>query len=105
MRDSANNEATANVAAVARKHLLLQVGLWSAAVVPFALICAGSWGIYSTWRKQHLEKQATAFAVHNDVASAVLVARHLLQIDDRNIVATRLIAELAERSGSIDAIE
>jgi tetratricopeptide (TPR) repeat protein len=105
MRDSASSDATASVAAVARKQLLLRIGRWSAALIAIALIGAGSCGVYRIWRDKHLEQQASAFAARGDVQSAVLVARHLLQIDAANLVATRLMTELAERSASIDAIE
>ena len=105
MRASGNNVGTASVAAVARKELLLCVGRWSAALIALALIAIGSRGVYTTLRNKHLERQASTFAAHGDVESAVLVARRLLQVDTQNLTATRLTAELAERSGSSDAIE
>lgn len=105
MRASANSDATANVAAVARKEFLRRIARWSAAVLAVTLIAIGSCGVYRTWRNKHLEQQASAFALRGDLESAELVARHLLQVDSANPVATRLMAELAERSGSVDAIE
>lgn len=105
MRDSTNSDGCGNVAAVARKEFLLRLGRWSAALVAIALIAMGGRGVYASWRNKHLEKQASAFAAKGDVQSAVLVARHLLQIDPHNFIAMRLMAELADRSGSIDAIE
>lgn len=68
-----------------------------------ALSFAGYRG-YGSWRQSHLEKQAQAFAAHRDDASAVLVARRVLALDNRNVVATRIMAEAADRARSPEAV-
>lgn len=73
-----------------------------------ALLAAGiSYGVYrgyGAWQKDHLTKQARTFFEKRDYRNAVLVARHLLQFDDRNTTACRVMAETAKLAGRPEAI-
>ena len=64
----------------------------------------GSYRGYGLWRKRHLSEQAQEFFAKKDYQSAVLVARHVLQLDPKNIVACRIVAETAEVAGKHEAI-
>jgi predicted Zn-dependent protease len=105
MLGSESNDCRGNVRAIARREFLLRSTRWLAVIVGVSLISAGTYGGYGIWRGKHLQKQATEFAARGDVQSAVLVARHLLQLDRNNVAALRIMAELAERSGRPEAVE
>jgi predicted Zn-dependent protease len=75
------------------------------AVCGLAVILAlGSNRGYGIWRKHHLAQQAQDFLARNDYASAVLVARHLLQLDPTNVAACRIMAETASLAGKREAL-
>src|SRR5437868_5518595 len=69
-----------------------------------ALIAFGGYCGYGSWRKHHLAAQAQDFFDQKDYQSAVLVARHLLQLDPKNIAACRIVAETAELAGKREAL-
>lgn len=68
-----------------------------------AVLCGGYLG-YRAWRENHLEKQTRAFFKNRDYQSAVLVARHLLQLDQNNVAACRVMADTAELAGRGEAL-
>src|SRR5256885_4584653 len=72
--------------------------------VVVALIASGGYCGYGTWRRRHLAEQAQDFFAQKDYQSAVLVARHLLQLDPKNIAACRIMAETAELAGKREAL-
>ena len=72
-----------------------------------ALVAAlgfGGYRGYGAWRKRHLSQQAQAFFAQRDYQSAVLVARHVLQLDPKNAAACRIMAETAELAGKREAV-
>jgi Flp pilus assembly protein TadD len=69
-----------------------------------AILAFGSYRGYGAWRKRHLSQQAQDFFAHKDYQSAVLVARHLLQLDPKNVAACRIMAETAELAGKREAL-
>jgi predicted Zn-dependent protease len=69
-----------------------------------AAVAFGGYRGYSAWRKHHLAQQAQDFFAQRDYKSAVLVARHLLQLDSKNIAACRIMAEIAEVAGKREAL-
>jgi predicted Zn-dependent protease len=69
-----------------------------------AILALGSYRGYGVWRKRHLSQQAQDFYARQDYQSAVLVARHLLQLDPKNIAACRIMAEVGELAGKREAI-
>lgn len=98
------NDCNGNVRALERRDLLLK---WGRRLGCFALLAAitfGGWRGYGAWRKQHLARQTTQFAARGDFQNAVLVARRLLQLNENNLAACRAMAEMAEKSGSADAL-
>jgi tetratricopeptide (TPR) repeat protein len=70
------------------------------------LLVAAYWGHrrYLVWREQHLVEQARAFLKKSDLGSAVLSARQALELNSRNVAATRLMAEMADQARSPMAI-
>jgi predicted Zn-dependent protease len=69
-----------------------------------ALVGFGGYCGYGAWRKRHLSQQAQDFFARKDYQSAVLVARHVLQFDPKNVAACRIIADTAELAGKSEAI-
>jgi hypothetical protein len=69
-----------------------------------ALLVIGTYSGYGIWRKHHLSQQAQDFLARKDYASAVLVARHLLQLDPKNVAASRVMAETASLAGKREAL-
>jgi predicted Zn-dependent protease len=75
------------------------------AVCVLALILVGAgYRIYGGWRKRHLSQQAQDFFTRRDYSSAALVARHVLQLDPTNVAACRIMAEIAELAGKLEAL-
>jgi predicted Zn-dependent protease len=75
------------------------------AVCVLALMLAGAgYRVYGGWRKGHLSQQAQDFFVRKDYSSAALVARHVLQLDPKNVAACRIMAEIAELAGKQEAL-
>jgi cytochrome c-type biogenesis protein CcmH/NrfG len=75
------------------------------AVCLLALILTGAgYRVYGGWRKRHLSQQAQDFLTHKDYSSAALVARRVLQLDPKNVVACRVMAEIAELAGKQEAL-
>jgi predicted Zn-dependent protease len=75
-----------------------------AVCVLVAAIAFGGYRGYGLWRKSHLSKQTQDFFGRGDYPSAVLVARHLLQLDQNNVVACRVMANIAEITGNGEAL-
>jgi predicted Zn-dependent protease len=105
MGDTENSDCRGNVRAIARREFLQGVMRLAAGALAIALILGGLYRGYALWRNRHLEKQATEFSARGDVASAVLAARQLLALQPRNIRVMSLMADLAERSGSAEALD
>jgi hypothetical protein len=69
-----------------------------------AIVALGGYRGYGAWRKRHLSQQAQDFFANKDYQSAVLVARHVLQLDPKNIAACRVMAETADLAGKREAL-
>jgi cytochrome c-type biogenesis protein CcmH/NrfG len=104
MKNSGNNDCFGNVRALQRrdfyKRWARRLGLCGLA----ALVAFGIYRGYGTWQKHHLSQQAQDFLKRSDYPSAVLVARHLLQLDPSNAVACRVMAETASLAGKREAL-
>jgi Flp pilus assembly protein TadD len=87
-----------------RYYWLKRSTCWIVGVLVVAGISVTGFRTYRVWQKHHLAWQARAFFDKHDYGSAVLVARHLLQIDLRNCVACRIIAQTAQLAGRSEAI-
>ncbi|HEY2139203.1 MAG TPA: hypothetical protein VGH00_03925, partial [Chthoniobacterales bacterium] len=104
MENPANNDCFGNIRAVARRDLAKRWARRLAVCGLGMLLVFGSYRGYGAWRKHHLSQQAQDFLARNDYASAVLVARHLLQLDPVNVAACRIMAETASRAGKQEAV-
>src|SRR2546426_11836090 len=99
-----NRDCTGNVRDVARRKFLRRCGRWLLCALLATGVLCGVFQRYRVWQKDHLTKQARTFFEKHDYRSAVLVARHLLQIDDRNSTACRIMAETAKLAGRSEAV-
>jgi tetratricopeptide (TPR) repeat protein len=104
VRNSGNNDCFGNIRALERRDFYR---LWARRLVVCVLVIAaagGSYRVYGVWRKHHLTRQSEEFFSRKDYASAVLVARHVLQLDPKNAAACRIMAETAELAGKHEAL-
>lgn len=104
MQNSGSNDCFGNVRALQRRDFCKR---WARRVViggVVALVAFGGYRGYGIWRKRHLAEQAQDFFAQKDYRSAVLVARHLLQLDPKNMAACRVMAETAELAGKREAL-
>jgi predicted Zn-dependent protease len=99
-----NNDCFGNVRALARRDFYLRwtrrfgVGLLAAA------LAFGGYRGYRVWREHHLAKQTQEFFAKGDYKSAVLVARHLLELNQNSVAACRVMAETAELANRAEAL-
>jgi predicted Zn-dependent protease len=99
-----NNDCFGNVRMLARRDFCRRWGRRSAAVVLMAILAVGGFRGYQALHKKHLSKQTRDFFGRGDYPSAVLVARHLLQLDPDNVAACRIMADTAELAGNREAL-
>ena len=104
MQNSGNNDCFGNVRAIARREFFLRWGRRFAACIVFALLAFGAYRVYGAWREKHLAKQTQEFFDRGDYKSAVLVARHVLQLNPNNLAACRIMAKTAEIAGRSEAL-
>ena len=71
----------------------------------FILLCWGGFRMYRQWQEGHLVRRAAAFMSGGDVKTAGLTVRRALQLNPNNVDATRLLAELAEKTGDRAAMD
>jgi hypothetical protein len=104
VQNSGNNDCFGNVRALQRRDFCKR---WTRRLALCGLaagLALGSYRGYGIWRKHHLSQQAQDFLARKDYVSAVLVARHLLQIDPKNVAACRVMAETASLAGKREAL-
>ncbi len=104
MQSSGSNDCFGNVRALQRQDFYKRWARRLAFCGLAAILAFGSYRGYGIWRKCHLAQQAQNFYARQDYQSAILVARHLLQLDPRNIAACRIMAELGELAGKREAV-
>jgi predicted Zn-dependent protease len=92
------------VRALERRDFCLRWARRLAACLVLAALIFGGYLGYRTLRENHLEKQTRAFFKSGDYHSAVLVARQLLQLDQNNVAACRVMADTAELAGRGEAL-
>jgi hypothetical protein len=76
-----------------------------AGLIVFVLICWAGHGVYVRWQERRLIRQAVGALGHNDLRQANLAARTVLEIKPNSAAASRIIAEVAERTGDRIAID
>jgi Flp pilus assembly protein TadD len=94
-----------NVRALEQRDTLVRWGRRVGIVVAAVALSYGGYRGYGIWRTQHLEKQVRQFVSAGEYQSAVLVARRLLDLNADNLTASRAMAEMAERSGRVEAVQ
>jgi hypothetical protein len=87
-----------------RSYIKLILGSLAALII-FILLCWGGARFYRQWEERHLVRRSAAFLSGGDFKTASLTARRALQMNDRNVEAMRLVAEIAEKSGDRTALE
>ena len=104
VQSSGNNDCFGNVRAIERREFYKRWG--QRLIVAAVMIAVGFGGYrgYGAWRRQHLARQARDFFTKGDYQSAVLVSRHLLQLDPKSVTACRILAETAELAGRREAL-
>ncbi|PYI94596.1 MAG: hypothetical protein DME97_01070 [Verrucomicrobia bacterium] len=104
MENSGSNDCFGNVRALERRDFYKRWARRLTVCGLAAIFALGGYRGYSVWRKHHLSAQAQDFFAHKDYQSAVLVARHLLQLDPQNVAACRIMAETAELAGKRETL-
>jgi tetratricopeptide (TPR) repeat protein len=104
VQNSGSKDCFGNVRGLQRRDFFRR---WTRRLAVGALTAAvafGGYRGYGAWRKHHLAQQAQDFFAQRDYKSAVLVARHVLQLDPKNVAACRIMAEIAEVAGKREAL-
>jgi predicted Zn-dependent protease len=104
VQNSGNNDCFGNVRALARRDFYKRWARRLAACVLVAAVSFGGYRGYCVWREHHLAKQTQEFFDRGDYKSAVLVARHLLELNQNSVAACRVMAETAELAGRAEAL-
>jgi hypothetical protein len=79
---------------------VLKIVVWCIAL--FALLVATAMigpRFYHQWQERHLVQKGNELFAAGDYKRASLAARRVIQLNDKNVEACRLIAKLSERSG------
>ena len=75
-----------------------------AAVLAVAGLAAIASRFYWHWQPDHLARQAQVFQKRNDLKGAALTAQRALQINNKNLAATRVMAEIAGKANAPEAV-
>jgi predicted Zn-dependent protease len=104
VQNSGSKDCFGNIRALERRDFYKRWGRRLAVCGLVAILLGTGHRGYSAWRKHHLSAQAQDFLTRKDYASAVLVARRVLQLDPKNVAACRIMAETAELAGKLEAL-
>lgn len=108
MPDIEGRDSHANAWEVAQRTVLvrrwLRFGGRLGCLLALLALCFGGYRGYGALREKHLAKQTQEFLARGDYRSAVLVARRVLQLNQNNVAACRVMAEAAEISGRGEAL-
>ena len=88
------------------EHFYLKLVFWS--VFGIAVLIAVCWGgrdVYARWQERRLVRRATAAIQKGDDVTASLAARAVLNIKPKSAPATRIMAQLAEKTGNRAALD
>ncbi len=96
MRGTASSDCHGDVRALARRDFRIRWGRRLGYLVVFLALSFGVYRGYDALRARHLDRQARAFVAKGDYRSAALAARRVLQLDQNNVAACRVMAEAAE---------
>jgi predicted Zn-dependent protease len=104
VQNSKCNDCFGNVRALQRRDFCKR---WARRLAICALVGAAglaSYRGYGAWQKRHLVERAQEFFAKKDYKSALRVAQHVLQLDPKNIVACRILAETDDLAGKREAV-
>lgn len=87
-----------------RRFIKLIVGALLGLVL-IVIFIYGGLHLFHLWQEQHLIRNAAAYLKGGDVKAATLSARRALQMNSANIVAIRVMAQVADRAGDRAALE
>lgn len=87
-----------------RTYIRLILGLGGAFVL-LVLLCWGGFRFYRHWQEGNLVRRAAAYMGGGDLKAASLSARRALQLNNDNIDAMRVIAQIAEKSAERGALD
>jgi len=104
VQSSGSNDCFGNVRALERRDFYVLWARRCAVGLVVAALAFGGYRAYGAWREKNLARQAREFFARGDYQSAVLVARHLLQLDQNSLAACRVMAETAELAGRYEAL-
>lgn len=104
MHGTANSDSRGDVLALAWRDFWMRWLRRLACLVALAALIFGGYRGYEALREKHLAKQAREFFARGDQQSAALVARRVLQLNQNNVAACRVMAEMAEIAGRGEAL-
>jgi tetratricopeptide (TPR) repeat protein len=104
MRGTESSDCYGDVRALARRDFRRRWGLRLGCFIAFLALSGGAYRGYEALREKHLVRQTREFVAKGDYQSAVLVARHVLQLNQNNVAACRVMAETAESAGRGEAL-
>lgn len=108
MLDIESRDNPANAWELAQRTLLVRwwrrLGRRLGCLLALLAFCFGCYRGYGALREKHLAKQTQEFLALGDYRSAVLVARRVLQLNQSNVAACRVMAEAAEIAGRSEAL-
>ena len=104
MPNNERDDSSGSIKEIARREFCRRWALRLGIAVVLVIAAAVAFRGYGELRKQNLARQTQQFVERGDYQSAVLVARRLLELDPKNLIACRAMAEMAEKSGSADAL-
>lgn len=87
-----------------RTYIKLILGLGGGFVL-FVVLCWGGFRFYRHLQEGHLVRRAAACMSGGDLKAASLSARRALQLNNDNIEAMRVAAQIAEKSGDRSALD
>jgi lipopolysaccharide biosynthesis regulator YciM len=104
MRDTASSDCYGDVRALARRDFWRRWRLRLGCLVALISLSVGGYRGYGALREKNLVRQTREFVAKGDYQSAVLVARRVLQLNQNNVAACRVMAETAESAGRGEAL-
>lgn len=70
----------------------------------FVFLCWGGYRLYTVFESRHLARRSAAYLSGNELRQAALSALRALQLHPSNLVAIRVLAEVAERANDRSAL-
>jgi hypothetical protein len=98
MARRSSSEASNPVRKIERIYFRLVLGIVGG-IVLVALLGWGALRAYHAWQERHLVGRAAGFLSGGNLKTAALSARRALQLNAQSVDATRMMADIAERTG------